>query len=132
MIGFTRILSQVTNRILQLNNLRLPVESSEYKQLRLDNSDIEVSVSAVPFTYQNKNGALVFVRDISEQYQIEEKLNNSFNLLKNLALQVPGVIYQYRLYPDGKSSFPYSSPGMYDIYELTSDEVREDASPVFH
>ena len=52
-------------------------------------------------------------------------------LLKNLARLVPGVIYQYRLFPDNRSCFPYSSPGMADIYEVTPEEVREDATPVF-
>jgi PAS domain S-box-containing protein len=55
----------------------------------------------------------------------------SLNLLNNLAAQVPGVVYQYRLYPDGRSAFPYSSPGMWDIYEVTPEEVKEDASAVF-
>ncbi len=36
-----------------------------------------------------------------------------------------------RLYPDGRSAFPYSSPGMWGIYEVTPEEVREDATPVF-
>lgn len=121
----------VKKRIVQLNDLRQPVEMAEFKQLKLNNTEIDVAVLAVPFKYQNKNGALVFVRDVSERKQIEEKLKKSFDLLNNLAKQVPGVIYQYRLYPDGHSAFPYSSPGMYDIYEVTSDEVREDASPVF-
>ncbi len=55
----------------------------------------------------------------------------SRDLLENLARLVPGVIYQYRLDPDGRSAFPYSSPGMNDIYEVSPEEVREDASPVF-
>lgn len=59
------------------------------------------------------------------------KITESNDLLTNLAALVPSVIYQYRLYPDGKSSFPYSSPGMYDIYEVTPEEVKEDASPVY-
>jgi PAS domain S-box-containing protein len=61
----------------------------------------------------------------------EKALEEKHNLLFNLAAQVPGVIYQYRLYPDGSSCFPYSSPGMFNIYEVTPDEVREDATPVF-
>ena len=52
-------------------------------------------------------------------------------MLDNLARLVPGVIYQYRLFPDGRSAFPYASPGMNDIYEVTPEEVREDATPVF-
>ena len=35
------------------------------------------------------------------------------------------------LNPDGSSAFPYSSPGMFNIYEVTPEEVREDATPVF-
>jgi PAS domain S-box-containing protein len=58
-------------------------------------------------------------------------IKKSSELLNNLTAQVPGVVYQYRLYPDGSSAFPYSSPGMYGIYEVTPEEVREDASPVF-
>ena len=72
-----------------------------------------------------------FVEDITERKQAEEELAKSHDLLTNLARLVPGVIYQYRLYPDGRSAFPYSSPGMNDIYEVTPEDVREDATPVF-
>lgn len=60
-----------------------------------------------------------------------EEQKEGYKLLTNLARLVPGVIYQYRLYPDGSSAFPYSSPGMYDIYEVTPEEVQKDASVVF-
>ncbi len=60
-----------------------------------------------------------------------DEQTRSLNLLNNLAAQVPGVVYQYRLYPGGRSAFPYASPGMWDIYEVTPEEVREDASVVF-
>ena len=66
-----------------------------------------------------------------ERKRVEQELAKSHGLLTNLARMVPGVIYQYRLYPDGRSAFPYSSPGMNDIYEVTPEEVREDAAPVF-
>ena len=72
-----------------------------------------------------------FVLNISERKLIDEELQNSYDMLEKLAAQVPGVVYQYRLYPDGHSAFPFSSEGMYDIYEVTPEEVREDASLVF-
>ncbi len=68
---------------------------------------------------------------LSRRRQAEEQLVQSHALLANLARLVPGVIYQYRLYPDGRSAFPYASPGMNDIYEVTPEAVREDATPVF-
>ncbi|MHB8965187.1 MAG: PAS domain-containing sensor histidine kinase [Coriobacteriia bacterium] len=58
-------------------------------------------------------------------------LEESRDMLVSLTAQVPGVVYQYRLYPDGSSAFPFASPGMNDIYEVTPEEVREDATPVF-
>jgi PAS domain S-box-containing protein/putative nucleotidyltransferase with HDIG domain len=69
--------------------------------------------------------------DITERKRAEEKVAQSHDLLEKLARLVPGVVYQYRLYPDGRSAFPYASPGMNDIYEVTPDEVREDATAVF-
>ncbi|MCZ7557845.1 MAG: PAS domain S-box protein [Bacteroidia bacterium] len=69
--------------------------------------------------------------DVTEHRKAEAALRESYNMLDKLTAQVPGVVYQYRLYPDGRSAFPFSSPGMYDIYECTPDEVREDATPVF-
>jgi len=61
----------------------------------------------------------------------ETALNASHELLAKLAGQVPGVVYQYLLHPDGRSCFPYASPGMKDIYGVTPEEVRDDATPVF-
>ena len=69
--------------------------------------------------------------DITERKHTEARLRESHELLMNLARLVPGVIYQYRLDPDGRSAFPYSSPGMEDIYEVSPEDVREDATPVF-
>jgi len=76
-------------------------------------------------------GVASLVMDITERKQAAENLQKSYDLLNKLTAQVPGVVYQYRLNLDGSSAFPYSSPGMYDIYEVTPNEVREDASPVF-
>jgi two-component system cell cycle sensor histidine kinase/response regulator CckA len=70
-------------------------------------------------------------KDITERKRAEEEIARSHDLLVNLARLVPGVIYQYLLRPDGRSAFPYSSPGMNDIYEVTPEEAREDATPVF-
>jgi len=74
------------------------------------------------------DGAL---RDITGRKQAEEALQQSYNLLNNLTAMVPGVVYQFRMYPDGHSCFPVSSRGMYDIYGVTPEEVRTDASIVF-
>lgn len=45
--------------------------------------------------------------------------------------QVPGAIYQYRYYPDGRSCFPFASPNIELVYEVRPEDVVDDASPVF-
>lgn len=76
-------------------------------------------------------GIITYTEVTTERKKAEKSLAQSYALLTNLTRQVPGVVYQYRLYPDGRSSFPYSSPGMNDIYEVTPEAVREDAAPVY-
>ncbi len=76
-------------------------------------------------------GIITYTEVTTERKLAELKLAQSLDLLTKLARLVPGVIYQYRLDPDGHSAFPYASPGMNDIYEVTPEEVREDATPVF-
>lgn len=60
-----------------------------------------------------------------------DSLRHHTQLLDNLSRHVPGVIYQYRLFPDGHSCFPYASQGLWDIYEVTLAEVQTDASLVY-
>lgn len=52
------------------------------------------------------------------------------DLLHKLSLNVPGVIYQYRLGADGRASFPYASAGIREIYGVTAAEAFESADPV--
>jgi diguanylate cyclase (GGDEF)-like protein/PAS domain S-box-containing protein len=51
--------------------------------------------------------------------------------LEKIAAHVPGVVYLFQSWPDGRSAFPYASPGMRDIYGVDPADVREDATRVF-
>lgn len=51
--------------------------------------------------------------------------------LQQLTRHFPGVIYQFRILPDGQSYFPYASDGLRDIYGVAPSAVREDSAPVF-
>ena len=99
--------------------------------LTKDGHHVPVEINTRVFDLESSPTVISCVRDITERKRAQEALEQSHDLLSNLARLVPGVVYQYRLYPDGRSAFPYSSPGMNDIYERTPEEVREDATPVF-
>ena len=49
-------------------------------------------------------------QDITERKAAEDELEETLEMIDNLARLVPGVIYQYRLNPDGSSAFPLLQP----------------------
>lgn len=64
-------------------------------------------------------------------HQEQKKQLHFHNQFKRLSEQVPGVIYQYRMFADGRSCFPYSSEAISEVYEVAPEEVKLDASKVF-
>ena len=64
---------------------------------------------------------------------LSDTLANSLSSerITKLMAQLPGIIYQYRQFPDGKAVFPFSSPQIQELYGLTSQQAAQDASPVF-
>ena len=67
----------------------------------------EAEVGADDSTFRRLHGAC---QDITERRVAEEKLERSHDLLSNLTRLVPGVVYQYRLYPDGQLRVPLLEP----------------------
>ena len=61
----------------------------------------------------------------------QEELREALARLEKIASQVPGLVYQYRLRPDGSSCLPYASDAIRQIYRVSPEEVREDASKIF-
>lgn len=61
-------------------------------------------------------------------------VTDSVNLaerLEALSSSIPGMIYDFLWYPNGRASFPYASEGVRHIYGCSPEEIREDASIVF-
>jgi PAS domain S-box-containing protein len=81
----------VTGRMRKLNVMRLGVESVEETVVRMDGSTLSVEVSAVPFLHDGKDGALVFVRDITERKRsLEERRRLEKELLQSQKLESIG------------------------------------------
>lgn len=66
---------------------------------------------------------------MSGEINTDQKLEE---LLKNLANQVPGVLYQIRYYPESEEIvYLYVSQGVNDIFELSPAAIMADSSKVF-
>lgn len=56
--------------------------------------------------------------NISNVKALANQLQDSVDLITSLTDQVPGLLFQYRQNADGTASFPYTSAGLAEIYEL--------------
>ena len=65
-----------------------------------------------------------FILDVSNEKKLQDQL-------VKLTQQLPGVVYQFQLWPDGRSSFPYASDTIKAIYGVTPEEVADDATAAF-
>jgi PAS domain S-box-containing protein len=63
------------------------------------------------------------------QYQSEQQL--LLDRFETLCNQLPGFLYQFQLNMDGTSFFPFASSGVKDIYGVTPDQIKSDASSAF-
>ena len=61
---------------------------------------------------------------------IEERLRAEERLTL-LAATAPGIIYAFRLRPDGTSHIPYASPKLAEVVGVNPEEVVDDAVPAF-
>ena len=73
----------------------------------------------------------IVLSDITQAKLADAARQTALDLMHNIASRVPGVVYQYLLRADGSSCFPFASDAMRDIYRVSPEDVREDASKVF-
>ncbi|MFZ4799663.1 MAG: PAS domain-containing protein, partial [Bacteroidia bacterium] len=110
---------------------------------------IQNNISTIKDSNGNITHYLAVQEDINERKSLEKKINDinkdleksviekTEKLYENnvfigkIANNVPGVIFQYKLRPDGTSCFPYSSIGIKDIYRVNPEDIITDASSVF-
>ena len=91
---------------------------------------IDLNITPIQQAGGTIEGAVIVFRDISAQKQAEALLRTERDRFMKLAETVPGVVHAFRLWPDGRSDFPYASPRIAEIYGLTPETLAQDASGV--
>lgn len=70
-------------------------------------------------------------RDVTKQKEKDVELGKKHEMLVKLTSQMPGVVFQLQLFPDGRMHFPFSSPGMREIFGYSPEEIKENGKLVF-
>lgn len=76
----------------------------------------------------------ILSRQVIDQLRLRREIKQRrdfFDQMKRLTAQVPGVIYQFSRFDDGRVSFPYATDSISEIYEVSPQEVSNDARKVF-
>ena len=58
-------------------------------------------------------------------------LQEQHDLIAKVSAEIPGIIFEFRMYPDGHCCFPFINEAVRKMYGLTSENLREDATPFF-
>jgi PAS domain S-box-containing protein len=64
-------------------------------------------------------GRIWTFRDVTEQKRAQQIQKEALDRLRKISSRLPGVVYQFRLRPDGSSCFPYASEGLYSLLRVS-------------
>jgi len=98
-----------------------------------DGSPRSVIATASPLDsgVSTTNHHLITLVDITVRKNLETQLIKSHKFLEDLSNSIPGFIYQFQLFPDGRMRVPYASKGITGILGVLPESVANDASAIF-
>ncbi|WP_334168758.1 bacteriohemerythrin [Methylobacter sp.] len=70
-------------------------------------------------------------KEVIERQKAEQASLDALDRLQKIASQVPGLVFQFQLFPDGSSRIPYANEAIRTIYRISPEEVRADAGKIF-
>lgn len=113
-------------------NAREPLVNKEDQLVTRDGDILWVLINASPLFDENGvfGGYRGILTDITKRKKAEEAQKEAMERLQKIASRIPGVVYQYRLYPDGRGCIPFASAAIYNIYRVTPEEVLHDDSKI--
>ena len=102
------------------------------REIEMESGGRDISFDLAPFP--DRGYVNMYGRDVTALRQAEAGTRERLRLQEQVAktaATVPGVICSFQLTPDGRTSFPYASPAIAEIYGLSPEELARDASPIF-
>jgi PAS domain S-box-containing protein len=69
--------------------------------------------------------------DVTAYKQEVARTRDLLDRLDKIARLVPGVVFQYQLRADGSACFPYASERIREVFRVSPEAARQDASPVW-
>lgn len=93
--------------------------------------DVRITFSPIQDASNRVVGASMIARETSHLRKEATRMAELVNNLDRIYNQVPGVIYQFVLRPDGTSYLPFASEAARQIFEVAPEQLREDSTFLF-
>jgi PAS domain S-box-containing protein len=102
-----------------------------YSEQEIQNLNTNLELKIVERTSQLAITNSNLIIEIEERNKAAAALEEALDTLRKIADRVPGFVYQFRLRPDGSSSFPFASEGIYEVCGVKPGDVSEDGLVLF-
>ena len=114
---------QVRRRIKKLNEERIPVPRMEETCLKLDGTEVPAEVSAAPLDYDGGRGALVFIRDITKEKELERKQQRAAEECETVFNVTQDAMFLVNVEGD-RFSYIRNNRSHRELTGLTLDDIR--------
>ena len=95
--------------------------------------DRYTQASYIPDVADGKvKGFFVLVTDITQRREAELALQESEERFRDMSSNVPGIVYQFIHYPDGRARYQYVSPKIKDILGIEPEALMADPGRWFN
>ena len=90
-----------------------------------------IRLTATRFVVAGVAHLLGYIRDVTGESDSASALRGKLDFIHKLTSQVPGLIYQFRMRPDGSSHFPFATGQIRQIFGINPEDVVDDSTRAF-
>ena len=105
-----------------------PVRDFEHTISRADGSRVLLTINAVPLfgTDGQFEGSVSVIEDVTDRRANEERLEQQDATLTSISANLPGMVYQFSIAPDGSMTWPFISASVERLSGYRAVEVQAD------
>jgi len=118
----------------QLHDQSASPSEIEYRKLDPHGHWRWLRARCIASAWSNDQTVIAFiglVKDITAEKQAQAQREKNASLLQHFSQCLPGMLYQFQMYPNGQFCFPYASDSIKDMFGLDASQVVQNANVLF-